>query len=150
MRVTHRVEVDRKAIASLFGQYGAGGRWIRALAFDMKVLAAGMSPQRSTELARSHKVTFERGANQFRATAVVWNTAEHAEYVHEGRPSIRVSGKKRMILPPGGPSVINSTSKHAGKRFPKKALKKVAAQAPNPWLDNACSVIARAQGAVGG
>lgn len=146
MAVSHRTTVYRKNIAAMFRPSGEGGRWIRALAFDMKLLATSTAPSRTLTLARSHRVDFERGANQYQATAILSNTAEHAEYVHFGTAG---HGGEVMPLAAGGPGV-NTVSPYAGQAFPKKALRYVRGQNANPWLENACVKLARGAGAVGG
>lgn len=133
--------VHRSEIAAIFTGVGEGGRWIKALSYQMKTTAAGEAPKRSYELARSHFVSFRRGTNAYIAIADVENRSDHASYVHFGTPEgapgapAAIRGNPYLYLPAWGP--------HKSKR-----LRAVSGQQANPWLERACSQIARSYGAV--
>lgn len=136
------VEVHRTEIASLFSEFGQGGRWLKLLSAKMKLLAAGEAPKRSYELAQSHYTSFRRGSNAYTAVAEVENRARHAEWVHEGTPAGArtktpgyIRGNPWLYLPAWG---VHKS----------KALTRVSGQAANPWLSRACSQMARSVGAV--
>ena len=136
------VEVHRSEIAAIFSNIGEGGRWISTLSYDMKLLAAAEAPKRSMQLARSHYVSFRRGTNGLVAHAEVENRAEHAEWVHQGTPP----GAKTRT--PGYIQGNPWLSLPAWGAHGPKVLKSVSGQAANPWLDRACSQVARSYGAV--
>ena len=136
------IDVHRANIASQFTELGQGGRWLKALSSRMKLMAASEAPKRSFELARSHFVTFQPGANQYQARATVENRADHASYVHEGTPrgaKTRTPGYIRgnpwLALPAWG-------------EYGATVRRSVSGQAANPWLDRACSQVSKSVGAV--
>ena len=140
--VLRDVQVHRRNIAAQFRSSGQGGRWLKALSYDMKGLAAAEAPKRSFKLAQSHYVSFRRGSNAYSAVTDVENRARHAEWVHEGTPAgaktktpYYIHGSPWLYLPAWG--------EHGRKR-----LKAVSGQAANPWLERACSQIARSVGAI--
>ena len=135
------VEIYRSNIAAQFTRVGQAGKWISALSYEMKLLAAAEAPKRSMELSRSHYTSFAVGTNGTRAIATIGNSAEHAEWVHEGTPKGAktrtkgyIKGNPWLSIPAWGP-------------YPALRRRSVSGQAANPWLDRACSQVSRSRGA---
>lgn len=144
MPVAYEVTVYRSALGAEFRPGGQGFRWIKLLSYQMKLAAAAGAPKRSFELAKSHKVSFRRGSNQYSATAVIENTADHAEYVHGGTDG----AVGNMFLPAGGPNGPPSVSPYGAQKFKARRKSEVRGQLANPWLEEACSRVSRSQGAI--
>lgn len=138
------VEVHRADIVSQFSSIGQAGKWIHALSYEMKLLAAVKAPKRSMELSRSHYISFRRGTNGISAISTVENRADHASFVHDG--TTRQVGWR--TLPPGGPNAPTKSRYAPGTRFEAKTVRNPRGQVANPWLNDACAQVARSVGAI--
>jgi hypothetical protein len=145
MAIRYDVTVYRLQLARMYQSGGEGYRWLDKVRLAMHRACERSAPSRTNTLVRAHRSSI-RGTNQYAANAVVENNADHAEYVHFGT-SGSFAPEDWIYLPAGGPG-RNTVSPYAGQRFTKKRLRHVAGQEPNPWLDDACSRIARRNGAV--
>lgn len=137
MAYAYRVTVYRRNLSAQFQPGGQGGRWLDDLRQTMHRACEREAATfvRSGEILRSHD-SFMRGVNQFRSEATIWNTADHAEWVHQGVPG-RIFPDGDFLWVPirkGGASRTKRTS--------------VRGQKANPWMDRACTRIAMANGAV--
>jgi len=136
MAFAYRVTVYRANLQRQFQKGGQGGIWLDKLRLAMHRACVREAPSRSGDLKGSHE-SFLSGARGggYRAEATIWNTAEHAEWVHEG-----VAGR---IFPHGDylwvPRRRGSTA-----RVKRTSVK---GQAANPWMDRACQRVARRNGA---
>lgn len=129
-------QVLRKNLMAEYQVGGQGYRWMDRVRFAMhkeaEVLAAGFT--RSGEILRSHRSEV-KGLNQWACGAIVYNTAEHALWKHNGTVG--------PIYPDGRFLFIPAGYGHGAKR-----LRSVRGQAGQPWLDDACSMVAMGYGAV--
>ena len=144
MPVTYDVEIYRLNIASQFLRGGQGYRWLDTLRLKMHRACVSAAPMRLGTIKGLHRSTIV-GRNQYAADAQISNLAEHAGYVHGGTGDHYGPGWR--VLPPGGPG-RNSVSPYVGKSFGKKAVKKVAGQKSNPWIEDACTRISQQAGAI--
>jgi hypothetical protein len=149
MPTTYRFEVYQKNIAALFLPSGDAGRWIHKIADEMEDAVNASTPTRSGALRthnRSERVAVGGAffGNQYVAAYEVTNDSPYFSYVHDGTRSQR--GVR--ALPPGGPG-LNTVSRYAGQHFGKKVMRKgVRGQKENPWLRDACVMVAMRYGAV--
>lgn len=142
MAHSYRVTVYRNNLSAQFQPGGQGGRWLDRLRGAMHracVREAPGNPRPSRRpgphLKDLHE-SFIRGKNQYAAEAVIWNRAEHAEWVHEGVPGRIFPDGDTLWVP------MRKTSAARTKRT------SVRGQAANPWMDRACQGVARRNGAV--
>lgn len=137
MPVGYRVEVYyRELNRATVGRGGPGGRWIYRLSTQMLDASKAAAPVRDGGLRRAHRLTRERGSNQWVQRLRVSNTAEHSVWVHDGTTGpIRRDDGGLMTLPPGG-------------GYPRIRTREVSGQTANPWLERACSAVAMRYGAV--
>lgn len=142
--ITYDVKVYRLELARMYQTGGEGYRWLDKVRLAMHRACERDAPSRTNTLRDAHR-SFIRGTNQYAANATVVNDAEHAEWVHFGTDG--AVADDFFYLPKGGPG-RNTVSPYAGRRFSKKKVAYVAGQNPNPWLDNACSRIARRNGGI--
>lgn len=136
MAITYSVDVYRLQLARQFQSGGQGYRWLDKVRLAMHRRCVNTAPKRSGALAGAHR-SFIRGVNQYVAHAEVVNDAEHSLWVHEGTtgPIFPADGEF-LYLPAGG-------------GHPRKRLRRpVPGQSPQPWMDNACSAIARRHGGI--
>jgi hypothetical protein len=143
--ITYNVDVYRLQLARMYQSGGEAYRWLDKVRLAMHRACERNAPDRTGGLRRAHRSNI-RGRNQYLAHAEVINDAEHASFVHLGT-SGSVAPEDWLYLSPGGPG-RNTVSPYAGQSFSKKRLRHVAGQAPNPWMDEACSRIARRQGGI--
>jgi len=148
MTVSYEVTVYRRNISRIM-LAGEGNRWIYRVSTEQVSLAKAKAPSRSGRrgLAGKHRLNRLPGTNQYMVRYRIANVADYAGYVHGGTSGSYAPEGKFMYLPPGGPG-RNTVSRYAGRKFRKKKLRFVAGQDANPWLDDACSTIARRYGAV--
>lgn len=139
MAQAYRVTVYRRNLSAQFQRGGQGFRWLDRVRLAMhrgcEREAATTVGVRSGELVRSHD-SFIRGVNQYRADATIWNSADHAQFVHEGVPG-RIFPHGDFLWVPirrGGASRTKRTS--------------VKGQLANPWMDRACQRVAYRHGAI--
>ena len=138
VRITARHEIYRRNINAQFLPGGQAAGWMDRMGRQMMLACMREAPGRSGELRRAHRWGRNKNPGGSRYTFTVENVAEYAAWVHDGtitRPPKAV-GKKKMRIPAsaGHPAVY-------GAEF--------RGQRANPWLDQACSRIARRNGAVG-
>lgn len=136
MPVIVSTQVYRNQIAAIFQQGGEGYRWLDLVKLAMFTASVANAPVRSTVLQNSHESEI-RGLNQYSCIATIYNTAEHAEWVHGGTLD------KAPIFPNDGPFMYIP----AGNGYGRKKLRSVAGQKANPWIDEACTAIAMGYGA---
>lgn len=135
MAYAYRVTVYRANLARQFQPGGQGGRWLDRLRLAMHRACVAEAPVRSGDIKRSHD-SFMRGINQYASRATIWNTSEHAEWVHEG-----VAGR----IFPDGDFLWVPIRRGSAARVKRTSVR---GQAANPWMDRACQSIARRNGAV--
>lgn len=143
MPTTYTLDISRK---NLTGQYRAGGQgrvWLDRVRLTMHRKAESMAPSRTGTLVSSHRSSI-RGINQWRCIATIMNIAPHAGWVHGGTDGSE--GNPLMVLPAGGPG-RNTVSPYAGSTFTRRKKRFVNGQEENPWLDDACTIIAMRFGA---
>jgi hypothetical protein len=146
MPMTYRVHVLRRSLSAQFQVNGQAERWLDRLGRRMFTASRNAAPSRTNTLRNAHRLAKPRGINQFACDIRIENLADHAAFVHGGTSTIYPEDNW-LFLPPGGPG-RNTTSPYAGQSFPGKRLRSVAGQAPNPWLDDACTRIAKSVGAI--
>lgn len=142
MAYAYRVTVYRRNLSAQFQPHGQGGQWLDDLRRAMHRACVREAPgntrpsRRPGPHLRDQHDSFIRGVNQFRCEASIWNSAEHAEWVHGGVPG-RIYPEGDFLWVP-----MRRTSASRTKRT------SVRGQKPNPWMDRACQRIAMANGAV--
>lgn len=132
----YRVRIYYGEISRLYQRGGPGDGWIYRVSVAMINESRLEAPTRSGDLKRSHYVERSR-ANQYAATYNIGNTAEHAEWVHQGTA--------RWIYPTSGTFLSVPVAPGSRQRSKKP---RVRGQDPNPWLDRACTRVAMRYGAV--
>jgi hypothetical protein len=136
MPMSYSVRVYRSRIPPIFRFGGEGNRWMYRVSVAMMNAARAAAPVRSSELKRAHRISRALRANQFAATFEIQNIADHAQWVHDGTPTIIFpENSTRLVLSPGN-------------GFPRIYARSVRGQRGNPWLDNACTAVAVRYGAV--
>lgn len=134
--VVYDVDVYRLQLARMYVPGGEAYRWLDRVRLSMHRACVAGAPMRSGELKGAHR-SFIRGFNQYRARAQIVNDAEHALWVHEGTTGPIFPKKGKFLYLP------------AGGGHPKKRLRyPVPGQDANPWIDDACSRIARRHGGI--
>lgn len=146
MAVSYRVQVYRRNISAIM-KAGQGNRWIYRVSVEMMSAAKADAPSRTNTLRRSHRISRMPGTNQYMARYSIENTADHADWVHDGTSYI--SGVMRVPKTPGPArgadlprSQIFWTDGLNGRPMG------VRGQNANPWLERACSRVAMRYGAI--
>lgn len=138
MVTTYSVTVYRSKVAAEFLPGGQGYRWMDKVRLAMHSGAVAKAPARSGTLKASHR-SFARGFGGNRVDVRIVNTAEHAEWVHEGT---------KMVEPiePVESEFLWVPIREGSLARTKRPY--VRGQHANPWLDEACTAVALSQGAV--
>jgi hypothetical protein len=141
MAYAYRVTVYRRNLSAQFQPRGQGGEWLNDLRQAMHRACVREAPvntrptrEPGPRLRDSHD-SFIRGVNQYRSEASIWNSAPHAEWVHEGVPG-------RIF--PDGDFLWVPMRKNSSSRTKRTSVR---GQTANPWMDRACQGIARRNGA---
>lgn len=145
MAITYTVTVLKRNIARDYLPGGQGWRWMDRVRLKMHAACVKDAPSRTGNLAGSHR-SFARGFGGNRVDVRVLNTADHAEWVHEGTNGASAP-EDWLYIPAGGPG-RNTVSPYAGNFYSKGRYRYVRGQLSNPWLENACSRVARQNGAL--
>lgn len=146
MATTYTVDIYRLQIARMYQVGGEGYRWLDRVRLAMHTACVNAAPSRTGTLKRAHRSSI-RGTNQYKARAEVENIAQHAEWVHQGTDWIegvmrvpRQRGPLRgAALPKRAVFYTNGKGKNATG---------VEGQTANPWMDEACTRIARRPGTI--
>jgi hypothetical protein len=136
MAFSYTVTVFRRNLQSQFQVGGQGYRWLDKVKLEMHLACIAEAPSRSGTLKASHR-SFIRGINQWACVADIVNTADHAEWVHEG-----VKGR---IYPEDAEYLWVPIARGAAWRVHRSSVK---GQAANNWMERACSAVAMGHGAV--
>lgn len=142
MAAGYKVTVYYNNIAGLYRRGGPGGGWIYRVSSQMMAESRAEAPRRDGTLRRSHSIARDRIGNQYMQTYRIVNSAEHAEWVHQG-----TAGKGTGYIYPETASRLYIP---AGNGHRSRRPLRVKGQKPNPWLDRACTRVAARYGAVGG
>lgn len=140
MGFSYSTTVYRQRLQSEFQVGGQGYRWLDKVRLQMHLACVAGAPARSGVLKASHR-SYISGINQWAARANIVNTAEHAEWVHEGT----AGGRSGIIEPVNDDFLWVPIAPMAWKR---KKMAAVSGQDPNPWMEDACDAIAMGHGAV--
>ena len=146
-RFGYRVTVYERELKRLFNKGQPADRFIYKVSARMMAESRSRTPVRSGELRNAHIITrgSRIGSNQYQSRYSIENVSDHAGYVHDGTlGSISADG---MSLPEGGPSAKNSKTRWPGQTFSKRTKYEVRGQRANPWLEEACTVVAMRYGA---
>lgn len=147
MAKAYRVIVYRPKIARLFKAGGVADRWLYRVSSQMITASRKAAPARTGELSKSHRIAKgSRWGNQYQSRYTIENFSRYAKWVHDGTKG-SYAGGGYLYLPAGGPG-RNTVSPYRGQQFPKIRVRGVKGQAPNPWLDEACTKVSVRHGAV--
>lgn len=124
---TKRVYVRNEAISAMFARSGEVGALNSRIMARITARAIAAAPSRSGALKAAHRNGGALKRGKYVNIGTVYNTSEHASYVHEGTYGpILPKTSTKMHLPAGG-------------GYSARALSSVAGQRANPWMTRAAN-----------